>query len=101
MMAHKQKKKKNMILHISNNNIFLDYKTDVMFLLLRYAFNERNIHRIRADILEDNKASLKLHKKIGFVEEGIMRDAIYKNGIYKKLIILSILKSDLKSSNIE
>ena len=62
--------------------------------MLRYAFCELGLECIHSTILESNIFSLKLSKRAGFVEEGILRNRIYKNGQYKKLISVSILKDE-------
>ncbi len=63
-------------------------------LLLNYAFNERNFHRIEAQVLENNIASLKMHQRCGFKIEGTMRESIFKNGQWQNQIILSILENE-------
>ncbi len=59
-----------------------------------YIFNELNLNRIGVRILDSNIPSQKLFKKNGFIEEGKLRNAIYKNGKYDDLLIFSILKED-------
>lgn len=61
---------------------------------LQHAFFDLNIHRIYLTVLEDNIAARSLYKKIGFVEEGIHRDAVYKEGKYLSMIQMSILKEE-------
>lgn len=56
------------------------YGTEAMNLLLAYAFEERNLHRIEAFILENNAASIKAHIKAGYKQEGVLRQAVFKNG---------------------
>lgn len=63
-------------------------------LMLRYAFMEKNLNRIGVNILADNNSSIGLHKKCGYVREGVLRDAIYKNGKFKDLVVMGLLKRD-------
>ncbi|EFN90706.1 GNAT family protein [Prevotella amnii] len=72
------------------------YGTEAMLLLLDYAFNHKNLHKVQAIVLKDNIASLKMHKKLGYIEEGLLRENIYKDGKYKDQVILSLLKSEYK-----
>lgn len=65
-------------------------------LLLNFLFNERNINRVQALVLESNVASLKMHQKVGFKIEGTLRNSVFKNGKYQNQILLSILKEDLE-----
>lgn len=70
------------------------YGTDAYLQLLDFAFNQRNLHRIKALVLDDNLASQKLHEKLGFVREGILRDSVYKDGKYKNQIVYGLLAKD-------
>ncbi len=68
--------------------------TDAEFTLMKYAFDELNLHRLTADVIEYNKASIALHKKIGGFVEGIKREAVFKNGQYNDVLCFGILKND-------
>ena len=68
-------------------------------LVLDYMFDERNIHRVMAVVLENNQASLKMHKKVGYKIEGLMRHSIYKKGSWQNQYVLSILKEDYRENN--
>ena len=70
------------------------YATEAMKLLLDYVFNERNLNRAQALVVESNAASLKMHQKVGYKVEGKLRQSVYKNGKYRDLILLSVLKEE-------
>ena len=70
------------------------YASEAYRLLLDYVFNERNLNRAQAFVLESNKASIKMHQKAGYKIEGTLRQSVYKNGRYQNQILLSILKED-------
>lgn len=70
------------------------YATEAYELLLDYAFSERAFHRIGAHVLEENAASIALHKKCGFSQDGIFRKATFKNGKWQNQIIFSILDDE-------
>lgn len=63
-------------------------------LALDYMFNERNINRVQAIVLESNVASLKMHQKCGYQIDGLLRQSVYKNGKYQNQYVLSLLKED-------
>lgn len=48
--------------------------------ILKHAFNNVNLNRIKLGVLESNTRALKLYEKIGFKREGVKRQSIYKNG---------------------
>ncbi len=68
--------------------------TDALLTMLNYAFQELNLHRVYATILEYNEASKKLHEKCGYKIEGILKESVYKKGAYHNELQLGILKSD-------
>lgn len=68
--------------------------TDAVMAIMRYAFDELGLQRLDGSWLEDNTASIGLYTKLGWKTEGVRRKYIYKNGIYKDLIIVGILASE-------
>lgn len=70
--------------------------TEAYRLALEYMFNERNIHRVMAIVLENNIASLKMHQKVGYQIEGLMRDSVYKDGKWQNQYILGLLRDEYK-----
>lgn len=68
--------------------------TDAVMTLMTYAFDEVNLNRLDGSWLTYNIASKKLYEKCGWKEEGIKKQAIYRNGKYHDLVICGILKSD-------
>ncbi|MFO8021533.1 MAG: GNAT family protein [Perlabentimonas sp.] len=63
-------------------------------LVFRYMFDEMGMERVCARVLIDNMQNRKSLKKFGYVEEGVMRQAAFKNGVYKDLVIYSMLKEE-------
>jgi len=53
---------------------------DALKLVLRFAFNELNLHRLTARIPEYNRAALALFRKAGFIEEVRRREAFQRDG---------------------
>jgi RimJ/RimL family protein N-acetyltransferase len=70
------------------------YGSQVMRLLLRYAFEELNLYRLSSVVGEDNLAGLALLKKFGFVEEVRRRKALLRDGQCFDLIHLGLLRSE-------
>lgn len=66
--------------------------------ILRVAFEELNLHRVNLVVLETNKSAIECYKKVGFVEEGRMRDARKKDDKYYSLIEMSILEDEYYAS---
>lgn len=72
------------------------YAREAYIQLLDYAFNERGLHRVFAHILEDNIASIKMHSKCGFKTEGVLRDSVFKRGVWKNQVVMSILEHEFR-----
>ena len=62
--------------------------------ILKYAFYELGLERIYAHILESNTSSIKSVEKFGYAQEGILRNAVYKEGKFQNVVIYSILKQE-------
>lgn len=67
---------------------------DAMLAVMRYAFEELQLHRLDCCWLEDNAASRALHVNYGWKIEGVRKDAVFKGGTYKNLVMAGVLKSD-------
>jgi len=74
----------------------LAYKTYLIFI--EYLFNNVNINRIWLEVIDFNKHAISLYKKIGFIEEGRKRQAVYRNGKFCDYIVMSYLKKDYEKS---
>lgn len=64
--------------------------------ILRHAFDDLNLHRIHLTVLEDNTRARRLYQKIGFKEEGVKHEAVYKAGKFLNVVELALLKRDFK-----
>lgn len=69
------------------------YAREALLLAIDYMFNERNIHRIQANVLVSNVASLKMHEKCGYKQEGTLREAVYKNGKYQDQYVMALVNN--------
>jgi len=70
------------------------YGTEACRLLVRYGFEQLNLHRINSGVISFNERSLRMHRKVGFKEEGRQREAIFKNGRFHDLIYFGLLRSE-------
>jgi|SRR5690625_1147088 len=70
------------------------YGTEAMSLLLKYGFEILNLHRIGLDVYSFNKRGIKSYEKLGFKQEGIIRDELFYDGEYHDSIIMGVLKDE-------
>ncbi len=70
------------------------YGTEAMRLLLRHGFNTLNLNRICLEVYETNPRAVRSYEKAGFAHEGRKRQAMYKDGHYTDILLMSVLSSE-------
>lgn len=73
--------------------------TEAIKAVLGFGFNTMALHRIEANVDPNNQASAKLLRKVGFTEEGYLRERFYDNGRFVDDWYFAILRHEF--SNIE
>lgn len=68
--------------------------THAVALMVRYCFEELNLHCLTANVIERNIGSRKLWEKFGFLQDGLLRDRVFKNGQYHNVVSFSLLKEE-------
>jgi RimJ/RimL family protein N-acetyltransferase len=66
--------------------------------ILQVVFDECRAHRLFLDVFEDNQRAQHVYRSLGFVQEGVMRDAAERDGNYFSLHLMSILESEYRAS---
>lgn len=62
-------------------------------LMCSYAFRVLELHQVYAHVLEDNKASIRLFRKLEFENTGTRREWILSGGIYKNELLFQKINS--------
>ncbi len=70
------------------------YAREALILLIEYAFSELNIHKIYLNAFATNTRGLGLYKKLGFREEGRLREEYKIRGRYVNLVRMGLLKEE-------
>lgn len=70
------------------------YGSQALSLLLAYAFNELNLHRVTAVVPAYNCAAICLFQKFGFVEEARRRKALPRDGEFWDIIGFGLLNAE-------
>ena len=63
-------------------------------LAISHGFSQENLNRISLTVLDTNDRAIHLYQKVGFVEEGRLRQAQYRDGQYVDLIAMGILRHE-------
>ncbi len=70
------------------------YGTAAMRLLLKYAFLEKRLNKFNSGWVEGNAESEKMHKKLGCIQEGRLRQMSYHEGRYYDHIKAGLTKDE-------
>lgn len=69
--------------------------TEALSAVLEWGFQEAGLNRIQADVMPDNHASVKLLEKLGFKNEGLLREyERWSSKGYVDLFMFSLLKRE-------
>ena len=64
------------------------------FLALEYAFNKLRLHKLSSEVFSANEAPIRMHLRMGYVEEGILRDHARFKKNWVDVHLLSILNHE-------
>lgn len=65
--------------------------TEGLKAAIDYMFKDKNIHRIMANCMTDNLASIKVLEKLGFEKEGTAKEYLHINGEWQDHIMTSLI----------
>lgn len=70
------------------------YGTETVGLILHHGFRTLNLNRVSLRVYADNARAIRAYEKAGFVLEGRMRQAVYKQGRYQDVLLMSVLRQE-------
>lgn len=70
------------------------YGREATELALKFGFQELNLHRIALSVYSDNWRAIRIYQKAGFVHEGCLRRAVYRDGRYMDEYRFAILREE-------
>jgi len=86
--------------YIGANNAPKGMGTILGFTSLNYIFNELLIRKLSAEVLNINKKSATFHQKLGFIQEGLLRKHIIKDGTYIDILLYGLLKEEWEEHSV-
>jgi len=70
------------------------YGAEVIRLMLRYAFETLNLHRVELRAAAYNLRAIRCYEKCGFRHEGIERDSFFVDGEWHDDLLMAILRQE-------
>ncbi|MDQ0349003.1 UDP-4-amino-4,6-dideoxy-N-acetyl-beta-L-altrosamine N-acetyltransferase [Ancylobacter vacuolatus] len=64
---------------------------------LGHAFDTLKLHKVYAQVMTGNLASLALHRRLGFIEEGLLRDQKLIHGAHHSLVHFGLLQHEWRA----
>jgi len=69
---------------------------DSLRCVLHWLFSEQNVHRVSLETYGTNKRAIGFFKKLGFKQEGVIREAVYVAGEYHDIIAFGLLSREFQ-----
>jgi len=67
--------------------------------ILTFGFEHMALNRVEADASINNRQSMRVLEKVGFLREGHQREQFYENGEFGDLVLFSLLKRDFRATD--
>jgi len=76
------------------------YASEALLLVMRYYFQELRYQKVTVSIHSFNEASVKLHERLGFQQEGCIRRAVFTRGQYFDELIYGLTKEEFVAKHV-
>ena len=73
------------------------YGTDGIQALLRFAFDELRLVRVWLDVYDTNVGAQRVYERVGFVHEGTLRRAAFREGAHRDVHRMGILADEWRA----
>ena len=70
------------------------YGTEALRILVDFCFNEVNSNKVKLCVYEFNKRAQRCYHKVGFQQEGTLRQEIFREGRYWDVYLMGILREE-------
>jgi ribosomal-protein-serine acetyltransferase len=82
---------------LDEDNVGRGIMTDSVRAMIEYAYTELDLNRIEIRAGVENIKSRAIPERLGFKQEGVIREAEFVNGIYIDLAIYGLLRNEYKA----
>lgn len=63
-------------------------------LLCDYVFEQLSLHKVHGVVMQDNIAMIRTRLYLGWKQDGVLRDDYFYDGLYKNVLVFSILEDE-------
>lgn len=70
------------------------WASEAMRLVMAFAFDELNLHRLQLTVFADNERALRLYDRLGFVREGAYREFLLRDGKAQDMLLFGLLRRE-------
>ncbi|MCU0425373.1 MAG: GNAT family N-acetyltransferase [Candidatus Kapabacteria bacterium] len=77
------------------------YGTEACLLLVKHGFERLSLNKIYLGVHAEHTAAIRSYEKVGFVQEGRLRQEMLTNGRYVDTVVMSILAEDFRGKTAE
>ncbi|MFC7219912.1 GNAT family N-acetyltransferase [Streptomyces polyrhachis] len=72
------------------------YATDAVRTACRYGFEDMRLHKVTLTVVTENHAARAAYEKVGFVEEGRLRQVFRRDGDWYDMFTMGLLRDELR-----
>jgi ribosomal-protein-alanine N-acetyltransferase len=83
-------------LDVHNDYRRVGIATEIYKKLIPYLFHNYKLNRLSLVTISTNLAAVALYKSLGFLQEGILRKAFYRDNTYVDGVIFALIKEDIE-----
>lgn len=73
------------------------YGSEAIQLILSFLFENTPIHKIKLNVFAFNTGAIRLYEKLGFHQDGVLREEIFKAGKFHDVYTYSLLRQEWKN----
>jgi UDP-4-amino-4,6-dideoxy-N-acetyl-beta-L-altrosamine N-acetyltransferase len=66
----------------------------VEYIVLQHVFGPMGLNKLCCEVFLDNEAVWRLHESFGFTREALLREHVFKDGVFRDVVGLGILARD-------
>jgi ribosomal-protein-alanine N-acetyltransferase len=70
------------------------FMSEALPIVLAYGFEQMKLHRIEAFIGYDNEPSLRLVRRLGFIQEGHLKSHYFKHGKFEDSLVFALFEDN-------